>query len=137
MRKAKNNIKRMKRMNRSRNNDIDFFAWISDNWLSAGGLITQATAARLLNKSTGRIAQMITEQKIREYRYQNVSFVSFTEVFQLAREAAYKKANAQIEKELKKIQKGLPADLPAEAMESFKTEIFGTVKEFENIVKKQ
>ena len=131
--------KRVEKLNISRNNNIDFYHWISQNWLYAGGLITQATAARLLKKSTGRIKQMITEQKIKEYRYENISFVSFTDVIRIAREETFRKVNKNLEKELKKLEKDIPKDLNEEdlkTLEILKNTIFEAVKQSENIVKK-
>ena len=59
----------------------DFTFWFVKHWCFAGGLISKAVAARLLGLSSGRISQMVREQKLREYRYKDISFVSFSDVF--------------------------------------------------------
>ena len=50
----------------------EFDAWFSEKWLVSGGLITPATAAKILNKTAGRITQMMTEGKIKSYKYKNI-----------------------------------------------------------------
>ena len=69
----------------NRQKNMEYFNWIRDAWTEAGGLITQATAMRLLERSKGRINQMITEGKLKEYRYGNQSFLSYPEIMKLAK----------------------------------------------------
>ena len=77
-------VRELKKMfNRPKN--TEYFNWIRDAWTEAGGLITQATAMRLLERSKGRINQMITEGKLKEYRYGNQSFLSYPEIMKLAK----------------------------------------------------
>lgn len=68
-----------------RQKNLEYFNWLRDTWTEAGGLITQATAMRLLERSKGRINQMITEGKLKEYRYGNQSFLSYPEIMKLAK----------------------------------------------------
>lgn len=81
--------------------EIDFYVWFSEIWTATGGVITQATAADMLGKTNGRIRQMIDEKKIKEYRYGNLSFVSFIEIYRMARIEAYEKAQKMLKEELK------------------------------------
>ena len=60
----------------------DYYENFKKLWATNGGLITQKEASRLLNKSDGRIAQMITEKKLRKID----KYVSFAEVCRLAEE---------------------------------------------------
>lgn len=58
-----------------------------EQWLKSGGLITPATAARLLRLSRGRITQMQTEGKLKPYIMANgTPMLSFTEVMELEEE---------------------------------------------------
>ncbi len=62
----------------------EFAEWMKSNWVIAGGLISQATASKILQRTTGRIAQMITEGKIEGiYRYENIVFVSYAEIMKI------------------------------------------------------
>ena len=63
MRKLK--TKRKTQIMKKKQIDFDFYEWFKENWLISGGLISQATASKILNKTTGRIAQMIREGKIK------------------------------------------------------------------------
>lgn len=79
----------------------EFDVWFSTKWIASGGLITPATAAKILKKTTARIAQMMTEGKLETYRYGNATFVSFPAVMRMAHEKQYQEAY----KEIKKIKK--------------------------------
>ena len=96
---------------RNKEKEIEFYAWYTENWLKSGGLISQATAARLLNKSTGRIAQMIKEGKIKEYyQFENLSFVAFPEIMKEARKEIFKRCKKEIQEGLKDIAENIPED---------------------------
>lgn len=89
--------------------EIDFYAWLQRNWTMTGGLINQATAARLLKRSTSRITNMIKEGKLKEYRYNNLSFLSYPEVMRMAETIAIRNARRLTQKELEKL--GLGKDI--------------------------
>ena len=103
----------------------DFYVWLLENWSVAGGLINQTAASKVLKRTTGRLAQMIREGKLTEYRYENQVYVSYAEVMKIARDQAYKTVEKGIEAEIKEmIKSGAPEDKIAafrDAMlESFK-----------------
>lgn len=81
-----------------------------ETWGRVGGLITPATAARMLSLSKGRITQMMTEGKLQKFVFpdENLVFVSWLEVRNMAGpliQAKQKKlAYAEIEKS------GLPVE---------------------------
>ena len=75
----------------------EFDAWFSEKWLTSGGLITPATAAKILNKTAGRITQMVTEGKIKSYRYKNTPFVAFPDVMRIAKQQQYETVMQEIE----------------------------------------
>ena len=71
---------------------LQFDVWFTEMWLKSGGLISQATAAKMLNKSKGRISQMVKEKKLKLYQYENMLYVSFIEVREIAQRDNLKKA---------------------------------------------
>ena len=72
--------------------EIRFSVWFTEKWLETGGLISQATAAKMLNKTQGRVSQMVKEKKLKLFQYDNMSYVSFIEVRKIAQEQNHKKA---------------------------------------------
>lgn len=98
-------------MYKPKNEDITFYMWMIDNWTITGGLITQIAAARLLCKSKGRIKQIIDEGKLKEYRFQNMSFVSYPEVMKLARQLGFEKAKKTLNKEFQEVSGIMPEDM--------------------------
>lgn len=105
----------------------DFDVWFSTKWIASGGLITPATASKILKKTTARIAQMMAEEKLKTYRYGNATFVSFPEVMRMAYERQYQ----ETEKEIKKIKK-LP--IPEEQKEALYTEMMLLIETLKNQV---
>ena len=68
-----------------------FREWYRKNWLTAGGLVPKATAARLLGKSKGRITQMVREGKLKEHQFNpSISYLEAPEVFRLMHKEEYK-----------------------------------------------
>lgn len=64
--------------------DASYFLWFSENWLLAGGLITQSKAARLLGVSPTRVRQSINEGKITPYVFlDNNPLVSLSEILNI------------------------------------------------------
>lgn len=61
-----------------------------DLWNEAGGLITQAEAARLFCLSRARICQIIKENKLKRYDIEGQKFLSFPSVYEI-----YKKRTSQ------------------------------------------
>lgn len=66
--------------------DIKFHHWMLETWGRVGGLITPAVAARMLNRSKGRITQMMTAGKLQKFVFpdEDLVFVSWLEVRNLA-----------------------------------------------------
>lgn len=65
---------------------MNFAEWIKNNWNIAGGLITQVVAAKILGKTKTRIRQMINEEKLAEYIFENNTYVSYAEVMKIHNE---------------------------------------------------
>lgn len=66
---------------------MEYLDWIKENWNTAGGLVTQAQAARMLNKTRTRIRQMINERKLTPYQYEKEApLISFAELSKIAKE---------------------------------------------------
>ena len=84
--------------------DVDFYVWFSEVWTATGGIITQATAADILGKTNGRIRQMIDEGKLKEYCYGTLKYVSFVEVYKIARMTAYNKMKQMLDDTLKELK---------------------------------
>lgn len=76
---------------------IQFVTWFTEMWLKSGGLISQATAAKMLDKTQGRISQMVKEKKLKLYQYENMLYVSFIEVRKIAMQDNLKKALKELE----------------------------------------
>lgn len=112
---------------KEKNLKIDFFPWIQSKWAENGGLITQATATLILNKSKGRINQMITEGKLKEYRYKNMSFVSYAEVIKMAKYIAYNKAKKEIKEQIKKLKE--EKKIPKEMVQQMEDESLKSIRE--------
>lgn len=71
--------------------NLKFREWFRKNWLVSGGLISKATAARLLNKSKGRITQMVQEGKLKEHKFNFwISYLEAPEVFRILHKEEYK-----------------------------------------------
>ncbi len=54
-----------------RRNQMSFRKWFDIKWSENKGLLTQATAAKLLQLSVARVYRLRKEGKIREYVYRN------------------------------------------------------------------
>ena len=93
----------------------EFDAWISEKWIVSGGLISPATAAQILKKTAGRITQMTSEKKIRLYKYENKTFVSFADVMKIARKQRYDEIMKEIET-IKK-DKSVPEEIKRQYVE--------------------
>ena len=87
-------------------NSIEFYGKFRDTWIKAGGLISQATARRLLNRTKGRIPQMIKEGKLKTYEIEGVTYLSFAEVMEKAEKIQAKLAREEAQKELAKLGLG-------------------------------
>ena len=88
---------------KSEEDQINFLKWWMQKWMQSGGLINQATASRLLKRSTSRITNMIKEGKLQEYRYKNLSFLAMPEVMRMAETIANRNARRLTQMELKKL----------------------------------
>lgn len=82
--------------------ELEFYPTFKDTWIEAGGLISQATAGKLMHRTKGRITQMIREGKLKQYRIDNVSYLSYAEVMTKAQKIQTKLAREKAEEELKK-----------------------------------
>lgn len=80
-----------------------FFQTYTSTWIKAGGLISQTIARRLLNRTKGRITQMIKEGKLTPYVIEGVTYLSFAEVWAKAEKIQTKLAREKDEEELKKL----------------------------------
>ncbi len=80
-----------------------FFQTYTSTWIKAGGLISQTIARRLLNRTKGRITQMIKEGKLTPYVIEGVTYLSFAEVWAKAEKIQTKLAREKAEEELKKL----------------------------------
>lgn len=106
----------------------EFDAWFSEKWLVSGGLITPATAAKILNKTAGRITQMMTEGKIKSYKYKNIPFVCFPDVMRIAKQQQFEIVMEQI-KEMQKDKR-----VPEHVKEQYLEEIMPTLELLKNSV---
>ena len=103
---------------------MNYDAWFIKVWNSAGGLITQTTAAKILHRTTGRIAQMITEGKLTAYRYSEkepilVSFAEICHAYEAQDQARFFKSASECLLETTKKTEEL-ADNPKEAHKYYK-----------------
>ncbi len=70
---------------------FQYCEWFKKNWLTAGGLISKAEAARLLGKSKGRITQMVKEGKLKEHKFSDgISYLEAPPVFTIMHKEEYK-----------------------------------------------
>ena len=90
-------------------NEETFFKTYTSTWIKTGGLISQATAKRLLHRTKGRVTQMIKDGKLTPYVIEGVTYLPFAEVWEKAEKIQTKLAREQAEKELAKI--GLGKDI--------------------------
>lgn len=86
-----------------------FYGTFKDTWIEAGGLISQATARRLLERTKGRVTQMIKEGKLKQYTIEGVTYLSFAEVMEKAKKIQTRLARAKAKEELKQL--GLPEEI--------------------------
>ena len=115
-------------LNFFKDNLPEFDAWFSEKWLVSGGLITPATAAKILKKTPGRITQMVAEGKIKSYKYGNTPFIRFPDVMRIARKQRYE----EIMKEIEKIKKD--PNVPEQIKEQYIQEITPTLELLNNSV---
>jgi hypothetical protein len=87
-----------------------------ETWGRVGGLITPAVAARMLNRSKGRITQMMTAGKLQKFVFpdENLVFVSWLEVRNMAEQQILARQKRLMHAEIKK------SDLTPEQKEAFK-----------------
>lgn len=97
--------------------ELEFYPTFKDTWIEAGGLISQATAGKLMHRTKGRITQMIKEGKLKQYRIDNVSYLSYAEVMTKAKKIQEKLARDTAEEELKKL--GLSEEIQTGLMAQF------------------
>lgn len=83
--------------------ELEFYPTFKDTWIEAGGLISQATAGKLMHRTKGRITQMIREGKLKQYRIDNVSYLSYAEVMTKAKKIQEKLARDKAIEELNKL----------------------------------
>ena len=112
-------VREMKKMfgYKKEDNSIEFYSKFRDTWIKSGGLISQATARRLLNRTKGRIPQMIKEGKLTTYEIEGVTYLSFAEVMTKAEKIQTKLARDKAVQELEKL--GLGDMLNASLMKQF------------------
>ena len=67
-----------------------FCNWIENNWATEGGLIQPAIAARIMEISRARMAQMIKEGKIKAIKHENTTFVSYAQIMKISKEKTKK-----------------------------------------------
>ena len=97
-----------KRMKKNELENMEFREWFKEVWQLSGGLITNTTAARLLNKTSGRISQMVKEGKLREHRYnKEISYLETIQIFNMIHEETYN----MLEDEYIKLSKKLPQEM--------------------------
>lgn len=97
--------------------ELEFYPTFKDTWIEAGGLISQATAGKLMHRTKGRITQMIKEGKLKQYRIDNVSYLSYAEVMTKAKKIQEKLARDTAEEEIKKL--GLSEEIQTGLMAQF------------------
>ena len=96
-------IRKLKKMFGINKKEETFYGTFKDTWIEAGGLISQATARRLLERTKGRVTQMIKEGKLKQYTIEGVTYLSFAEVMEKAKKIQTRLARAKTEEALKKI----------------------------------
>ena len=102
---------------RTAETDIKFHYWMLETWGRVGGLITPAVAARMLNRSKGRITQMMTAGKLQKFVFpdEDLVFVSWLEVRNMAEPIIAAKQKKLAYAEIAK--SGLPSEKQAEMKE--------------------
>lgn len=70
---------------------MKFKDWIDKNWMSAGGLIRQTDAAKMIEKDRSRINQLIKEGRLKKYKHENLTFVSIVQIQEIVKENEEKK----------------------------------------------
>ena len=102
-------IRKLKKMFGINKKEETFYGTFKDTWIEAGGLISQATARRLLERTKGRVTQMIKEGKLKQYTIEGVTYLSFAEVMEKAKKIQTRLARAKAKEELKQL--GLPEEI--------------------------
>ena len=78
-------------MKKNDEENMKFREWFRINWITSGGLIPKATAARLLNKSKSRITQMVKEGKLFEHKFNDsLSYIETPQIFRIMHQEDYK-----------------------------------------------
>lgn len=95
-------LRKLKKIFKMKNEET-FFSTYTSTWIKAGGLISQTIARRLLNRTKGRVTQMIKEGKLTPYIIEGVTYLSFAEVWEKAEKIQTKLARDKAEEELKKL----------------------------------
>ena len=101
-------LRKLKKILKMKNEET-FFKEYTSTWIKAGGLISQTIARRLLERTKGRVTQMIKEGKLTPYVIEGVTYLSFAEVWAKAEKIQTKIARDKAEDELKKL--GLGKDI--------------------------
>ena len=95
-------LRKLKKILKMKNEET-FFQTYTSTWIKAGGLISQTIAKRLLNRTKGRVTQMIKEGKLTPYIIESVTYLSFAEVWAKAEKIQTKLDREKAEEELKKL----------------------------------
>ncbi len=103
----------------------EFYNWFKEKVTIYGALIQPAVAAKLLNKSQGRISQMMKLNEIKSYKYENIKFVSYQDIMKIATEETYKYMEKELNEELEQIKK--QNKIPEEQFQQLKNESLKTV----------
>lgn len=106
------------------------YQWMLENWAIHGGLVTPATAAKLLEVSKTRITQLTKEGKLTKLLLENQILIPYPEVIKLAREREYKIFRSQIEEDIKGVKNIIPDQILSELKEGLET----LLKTNENII---
>ena len=101
-------LRKLKKILKMRKEET-FFKEYTSTWIKAGGLISQTIARRLLERTKGRVTQMIKEGKLTPYKIEGVTYLSFAEVWEKAEKIQIRNARSKAKEELKKL--GLPEEI--------------------------
>ena len=93
------------------------YQWMLENWAIYGGLVTPATAAKLLEVSKTRVTQLTKEKKLTKLLLENQVLITDPEVIKLAREREYKIFRSQIEEDIKGVKDIIPEEFLSELKE--------------------
>ena len=96
-------LRKLKKILKMKNEET-FFKEYTSTWIKAGGLISQTIARRLLERTKGRVTQMIKEGKLTPYEIEGVTYLSFAEVWEKAEKIQTKLVRSKAQEELKKIE---------------------------------